>query len=137
MKHQIELSEIGRTEIIEDLDQYQTLANGFINRPRYVDDLDMLNNAALGIAGEGGEFADLVKKLKYHGHPQTSDINKKFLKELGDVLWYVAQGCAGLGVTLSYVATMNIRKLHDRHGGEKFSESASIAKDESKEAKEL
>jgi NTP pyrophosphatase (non-canonical NTP hydrolase) len=137
MKHEIALSEIGRTEIVEDLDDYQTLANGFINRPRYTDSLDMLNNAALGIAGEGGEFADLVKKLKYHGHPHNNEVNKKILKELGDVLWYVAQGCAGLGVTLSYVATMNIRKLHDRHGGEKFSESASIAKDESKEATNL
>lgn len=40
----------------------------------------------LGLLGESGEVCDLVKKVTAHGHPIERD---KFVKELGDVLWYV------------------------------------------------
>lgn len=115
------------------LDDYQRRANAFINEPQYNGEMDYLLNTALGLTGEGGEFADIVKKLRFHGHPYTPEIKTKLIKELGDVLWYVAQGCKALEVSLSDVAKINIQKLTDRHG-EKFSEERSLNKDESKEA---
>ena len=51
--------------------------------------------AALGLAGEAGEFANLIKKMTAHGHPTSKDI---LMDELGDVLWYLAEAatsCAG------------------------------------------
>lgn len=40
---------------------------------------------SLGLVGEAGEVADLVKKWVLHGH----ELDKpKLIKELGDVLWY-------------------------------------------------
>lgn len=128
---------------VETLDEYQIIANSFINRERYGEinteegQFDYLNNTALGLTGESGEFADLFKKIRFHGHPYTQEERMKFIKELGDVLWYVSQGCVPLGTTLSEIANMNLRKLEDRHGGFKFSESASINKDETKEAPTL
>jgi NTP pyrophosphatase (non-canonical NTP hydrolase) len=41
----------------------------------------------LGLVGEAGEVADLIKKIKGHGHPPDRE---RLIKELGDVLWYVA-----------------------------------------------
>lgn len=67
---------------------------------------------ALGIAGEAGEVADLVKKHIGHGH-ELSD--EKLMKELGDVLWYVAAVAAQRGLSLEDVAAANIEKLLKRY----------------------
>ena len=71
-----------------------------------------LMNAALGISGEGGEFADLVKKHIFQGH----DLDKEHLaKELGDVLWYVALGAHSIGYDLETIMQMNVDKLRKRY----------------------
>lgn len=66
----------------------------------------------LGIAGESGEVADLMKKELGHGHVPDYE---KMAKELGDVLWYVAVLADRYGWSLSSVATMNIEKLKARY----------------------
>lgn len=71
-----------------------------------------LLNAALGLAGEAGEFADSVKKIEFHGH--TLD-QQALLHELGDVLWYVAQACTALDLDMSAVMEANIAKLRKRY----------------------
>jgi NTP pyrophosphatase (non-canonical NTP hydrolase) len=83
-----------------------------------------LASYALGIAGEAGEVADLVKKHIGHGHPLDQN---KLKNELGDVLWYVA-GLAHLhGLSLSDVAQANVDKLKLRYP-DGFSSAASIAR---------
>lgn len=67
---------------------------------------------ALGVAGEAGEVADLVKKVVGHSHPLDQD---KITKELGDVLWYVATLAHAIGVSLSRVAEVNVEKLKARY----------------------
>lgn len=67
---------------------------------------------ALGIAGEAGEVADLIKKHIGHGHELDKS---KLVRELGDVLWYVAGLATVLGVPLSEVAQVNISKLSKRY----------------------
>lgn len=79
---------------------------------------------ALGIAGEAGEFADLVKKEVGHGHPVD---RTKIAKELGDVLWYVATLADAYGLTLDEVARGNIAKLRSRYP-EGFTSEASLAR---------
>ena len=71
-----------------------------------------LNNAALGLTGEAGEFADHVKKHLFHGH--IIDV-KLARKELGDVAWYLAQACTALELDLSEVMSENIDKLRTRY----------------------
>ena len=71
-----------------------------------------LINAALGLCGESGEFADLVKKLAYQGH----DIDKEHLKrELGDIMWYIALAATVIGCDLDDIADTNIAKLRARY----------------------
>ena len=62
----------------------------------------------LGLVGEAGEVAELVKKHLGHGHALNVE---KFKKELGDVLWYVAALAQSQGLSLADVAEANIAKL--------------------------
>jgi NTP pyrophosphatase (non-canonical NTP hydrolase) len=78
--------------------------------------------AALGIAGEAGEVADYIKKVVGHGHEMD---RKKLTKEVGDVLWYAAEICSILGVSMGSVARQNINKLNERYPGG-FSSEKSI-----------
>ncbi len=73
----------------------------------------------LGLMGEAGEIAEKVKKLIRDKHVETpaevSDIDKtEITKELGDVLWYVAQIASEFGVDLETIASGNIEKLRSR-----------------------
>lgn len=88
---------------------------------------DNLAVLALGLAGEAGEFADLVKKHLGHGHPLDK---VKAMKELGDQLWYIARAAAKLGYTLNDVAVANVEKLQKRYP-QGFSTEASINREES------
>jgi NTP pyrophosphatase (non-canonical NTP hydrolase) len=79
-------------------------------------DLPPLLTAALGLTGEAGEFADHVKKLIFHGkNDYDTDRREKMILELGDVMWYVMQGCSGLNITLEELIQRNIDKLSARH----------------------
>ena len=69
-------------------------------------------NWALGIAGEAGEYCELIKKSEFHGKMLNKDHAKK---ELGDVLYYVAMAAANLGIDLEEVAIENSRKLRIRY----------------------
>jgi NTP pyrophosphatase (non-canonical NTP hydrolase) len=95
------------------LNQYQEAAL----RTATVDSVDKLNSLglardALGVAGEAGEVADLVKKFVGHGHAIDG---AKVQKELGDVLWYVAVLAERFGYTLEDVAKANVEKLRKRY----------------------
>jgi NTP pyrophosphatase (non-canonical NTP hydrolase) len=68
--------------------------------------------AALGLTGEAGEVAELVKKWFAHGHPEDKD---KLVKELGDVLWYVAEMASRCDIRLDSIAEQNIAKLKARY----------------------
>jgi NTP pyrophosphatase (non-canonical NTP hydrolase) len=78
--------------------------------------------SALGLAGEAGEFANLVKKMTAHGHAFDPEALKD---ELGDVLWYLAEAATAVGLTLEDVASQNVAKLIKRYP-EGFSEEHSI-----------
>lgn len=71
-----------------------------------------LVNSALGMSAEAGEFADVLKKHLYHGHPMGTE---QMIEEAGDVLWYVALAAKALGVTLEGLAQHNIKKLEKRY----------------------
>lgn len=69
----------------------------------------------LGLAGEAGETADKVKKIiRDKGGYASEEDREMIIKELGDVLWYVASVARYLNVSLSEVAEGNISKLSSR-----------------------
>ena len=77
--------------------------------------LERLLTAAVGINAEGGEFLEIVKKIAFQGK-EYDEANRRHLAiELGDVLWYVAQACMALDVSLDDVIAQNITKLAARY----------------------
>lgn len=79
-------------------------------------DIPALLTASLGLTGEAGEYADHTKKLIFHGKDDYHDERReKMILELGDVMWYVMQGCRGLGITLEELIERNVEKLSARH----------------------
>ena len=81
-----------------------------------------LLNGVLGLVGESGEIADLIKKQLYQGHPQDIE---HIAKELGDCMWYVAETATAIGVDMETIMKMNIEKLKKRYP-EGFSAERSI-----------
>jgi NTP pyrophosphatase (non-canonical NTP hydrolase) len=107
-----------------DLNEYQRLA--LRTAGHRGDEQKVLTYTALGLTGESGEVAEIIKKTFYHGHP----LDRESLRaELGDVLWYLAVMADELGLSLDQIATENIAKLSERYP-EGFSESRSIRRQE-------
>ena len=77
--------------------------------------IERLLTAAVGISAEGGEFTEIVKKMVFQGKPWNEDNREHLIIELGDVLWYVAQACMALDVSLDDVIAQNITKLAARY----------------------
>lgn len=73
--------------------------------------------AAIGINAEGGEFAEIVKKCFFQGKPMDEDAQYHMKRELGDIMWYIAQACIALGITMDDVIETNIEKLESRYPG--------------------
>ena len=70
----------------------------------------------LGLTGEAGETADKIKKILRDKNGAVSNEDKGLIvKELGDVLWYMAGIARYLNVPLSEVAGENIKKLESRY----------------------
>ncbi|MDA1867346.1 MULTISPECIES: nucleoside triphosphate pyrophosphohydrolase family protein [Bacillus cereus group] len=104
-----------------ELDQYQEAALRTWNTNH--DFGGRVLNAALGLTGEAGEVADVVKKAIFHGHgfdpahcPGEEEGNThKIALELGDILYYISIMSHEMGYTLEDIAQMNISKLATRY----------------------
>lgn len=92
------------------LDEYQQLAARTLGRDRTHE--QQLANAALGLTGEAGEVAEVIKKHLFHATPLDQDA---LVKELGDCLWYVAAFATVLDLSLDDIAQRNIDKLRRRY----------------------
>ena len=76
------------------------------------DKYPMWLNGVLGLAGESGECADLIKKHLFQGHELDVE---HLAKELGDVAWYLAVTAYAIGYPLEDVLRMNMKKLRERY----------------------
>lgn len=69
----------------------------------------------LGLVGEAGEVAEKIKKvIRDKDGVIDEETRIELRKELGDVLWYLSQLAAELGLELDQVAVTNIEKLKSR-----------------------
>ncbi len=95
-----------------DFEEYQKISRKTAIYP------DKDNNfvyVTLGLIGEAGEVAEKIKKVLRDNNGILDEERKQALKkELGDVLWYLAQLSTELGLSLDDIACFNIEKLSSR-----------------------
>lgn len=69
----------------------------------------------LGLVGEAGEIAEKIKKvIRDDNNIITDEKRVEITKELGDVLWYIANLSKELGISMEDVAAKNLEKLKSR-----------------------
>ncbi len=94
-----------------ELSDYQRLSRRTAEYPREA----WLTYPALGLAGEAGEVAEHAKKaIRDDGGAIDPERRAAMGKELGDVLWYVAQLASELELSLEQIAEENLQKLLSR-----------------------
>lgn len=92
-----------------EANKYQLLASRTINNN--LQQVQLEHHALHGMVSEIGEIHSIYQKI-YQGH----DINDEHLKkEVGDLLWFIAEYCTANGWTLEEVMQMNIDKLKARY----------------------
>jgi NTP pyrophosphatase (non-canonical NTP hydrolase) len=89
--------------------EYQALARRTINKELTM--YEQYMHALHGLVGEIGELHSIFQK-RYQGHKPDTEHMKK---ELGDILWFVAEFCTAWGWKLEDVMQLNIDKLRARY----------------------
>lgn len=82
--------------------------------------ISLLMTGSTGIAAEGGEFAEIVKKCVFQGKPMNDETIFHMKRELGDIAWYWINACRAIGVDPNDVIAENVRKLEARYPGGTF-----------------
>ena len=80
----------------------------------------LLLTGAIGIASEGGEFSEIVKKCVFQGKPMDDETIFHCKRELGDIIWYWINSCRALGLDPNEVVSENVNKLKSRYPGGEF-----------------
>ena len=94
-----------------DMGEYQKLAQAFMIYP----EAQKITYPILGLVSEAGEIADKYKKIIRDKNGKIDDEDRiEMLREIGDVLWYLAAVCTDLNMPLHQAALMNIQKLNSR-----------------------
>ena len=94
-----------------DFGEYQKEAEKFMIYPGD----KKITYPILGLVSEAGEVADKYKKIIRDKNGQMIDEDRvEMLKEIGDVLWYLAAICTDIGMPLDHAALMNLQKLNSR-----------------------
>ena len=82
--------------------------------------ISLLLTGAIGIASEGGEFSEIVKKVTFQGKPMDDDTKFHMKRELGDIMWYWINSCRALDLDPNDVISENVEKLKARYPGGAF-----------------
>jgi NTP pyrophosphatase (non-canonical NTP hydrolase) len=119
-----------------DLSRYDTFVAGvtsevstsldlFVNRLHDLQNVGinpvLLLTGSTGLAGESGEFSELVKKLNWHGKELTPEVHKHMEKELGDIIFYWMMSCQAMNLDPNDVIKQNVAKLEARYPEGSFS----------------
>ena len=84
------------------------------------DNMALLITGAIGIASEGGEYAEIVKKCIFQGKPMDDETIFHIKRELGDIAWYWINSCRALNLDPNEVLAENVNKLKSRYPGGEF-----------------
>ena len=82
--------------------------------------VSLLMTGGIGLASEGGEFNEIVKKCVFQGKPLDDDTIFHMKRELGDIIWYWINSCRALDLDPNDVIAENVKKLESRYPDGEF-----------------
>lgn len=97
---------------IENLKEYEAFVVAKLNPKALNSHTDMVACAALGLSGESGEVADIIKKHLFQDRPYDL---AELVNELGDTLFYLTMLCLAVNVPLERIIEQNVEKLNARY----------------------
>ena len=92
-------------------------------------EMSRLLTAGVGLSGEVGEFNEIIKKIMFQEKTFDEVTREHMKRELGDIMWYVAQACLALKVSLVDVINGNKEKLSKRFPQHQFDENDDANRD--------
>ena len=106
-----------------------------VDRLEYVDrkniHVSRILTAGIGLSGEVGEFNEIIKKALFQEKKLDDQTVTHLKKELGDIMWYVAQACISLNSDIEEIIEINMAKLKSRYDKGSFDKDKSnIRKEE-------
>ena len=123
LKNQVDLNKY--KEFVEGVTSQQSnetesLCNQLQSLEQQGVNMALLLTGSIGIASEGGEFSEIVKKCIFQGKPLDADTQFHIKRELGDIMWYWINSCRALGLDPNDVIEENVNKLKSRYPGGEF-----------------
>lgn len=116
-------------DLLTDYEEFVNEVTSYASKSpkNFIDEIDRIEEqgvnparlltASVGLSGESGEFSDIVKKVVFQGKEIDDDVVKHLRSELGDIMWYVAQGCLALDTSIEELIEINTAKLESRYPG--------------------
>ena len=92
-------------------------------------EMSRLLTAGIGLSGEVGEFNEIIKKIMFQEKTFDNAAHEHMKRELGDIIWYVAQACLALKVDLEHIINANKEKLAKRFPQQRFNEKFDANRD--------
>ena len=113
------VSKVTSPESNSHLEMYNRLCD-ISNNSEHLVNPSLLLTGAIGIASEGGEFAEIVKKTVFQGKPMDEETQFHIKRELGDIMWYWINSCRAMNLDPNEVVAENVKKLQSRYPDGEF-----------------
>ena len=114
------VKEVTSGESLSSMQMYNRMIDIETTESKLKVNVASLMTGAIGIASEGGEFAEIVKKCVFQGKPMDDETQFHIKRELGDIMWYWITSCRAMGLDPNEVIEENVNKLKARYPGGEF-----------------
>lgn len=119
-KYQDFVKQVTSNESLSSMQMYNRMIDIETVESKLKVNMALLMTGAIGIASEGGEFAEIVKKCVFQGKPMDDETQFHIKRELGDIIWYWINSCTAMGIDPNEVIAENVNKLKSRYPGGEF-----------------
>ena len=119
-KYQDFVKQVTSSESLSSMQMYNRMIDIETVESKLKVNMALLMTGAIGIASEGGEFAEIVKKCVFQGKPMDDETQFHIKRELGDIIWYWINSCTAMGIDPNEVIAENVNKLKSRYPGGEF-----------------
>ena len=114
------VKEVTSGESLSSMQMYNRMIDIETTESKLKVNVASLMTGAIGIASEGGEFAEIVKKCVFQGKPMDDETQFHIKRELGDIMWYWITSCRAMGLDPNEVIEENVKKLESRYPDGEF-----------------